>query len=194
VILPHTPDLEIREKRAINRLVDKLRPVDTIATISYADVPRQEIPINDIGATSTRFNIIRYVIGNTTVEWPPPDPAEGYWIDTDYKEAPTFAFMDRQESATYISIKSITASSEHVGQFNAFQKSLFSFLGNLDDYKVFSAQNLYTKNVAPITVTTPWMGDKETSDQKLIVNNHYPIGYFSDINLDITVPESSTDF
>ncbi len=79
----------------------------------------------------------------------------GYWIDTDYQEAPTFAFMDRQESATYISVKSVTASSEHVGQFNAFQKSLFSYLGNLDDYKVYSAQNLYTKNVAPITVSTP---------------------------------------
>ena len=116
----------------------------------------------------------------------------GYWIDTDYQEAPTFAFLDRQESATYISVKSITASSEHIGQFNAFQRSLFSFLKNLDDFKVFSAQNLYTKNVAPITITTPWM--KEQSDEKLIVNNHYPIGYFSDVNLDITVPESSVEF
>ncbi len=68
VILPHTADIEQREKRAINRLVDKLRPIDTIATVSYAVTPRQEIVINDLDATSTRFNILRYVIGNTTIE------------------------------------------------------------------------------------------------------------------------------
>lgn len=63
--------------------------------------------------------------------------------------------MDRQESATYISVKNVTASSEHIGQFNAFQKSLFSFLDNTDNYKIYSAQNLYTKNVAPVVVSTP---------------------------------------
>ncbi len=68
VILPHTTDILEREKRAINRLVDKLRPVDTIATISYANIPRQEIVVNDLAATSTRFKILRYVIGNDAVE------------------------------------------------------------------------------------------------------------------------------
>ena len=68
VILPHTADIELREKRAINRLVDKLRPIDTIATVSYAVTPRYEVVVNDLAATSTRFNILRYVIGNTTIE------------------------------------------------------------------------------------------------------------------------------
>lgn len=35
---------------------------------------------------------------------------------------------------------------------------------------------------------------KDTENEKILVNNHYPIGYFSDVNLDITVPESATNF
>lgn len=67
-ILPRVTDLEAKEIRAISRLVDKLRPVDTIATISAGSNPRNELPILDVAATSSRFTVLRNVTGNSNID------------------------------------------------------------------------------------------------------------------------------
>lgn len=67
VIIPQVSDLDQREIRAINRLVDKLRPVDTIVTVAPGSNIRNEIPILDVTASSTRFTVLRYVTGRSEI-------------------------------------------------------------------------------------------------------------------------------
>lgn len=66
-ILPQVTDLEQKERRAINRLVDKLRPIDTLVTIASANSLRNELPILDVAASSTRFTVLRSVTGNSNI-------------------------------------------------------------------------------------------------------------------------------
>ena len=67
VIIPQVTDLSQREIRSINRLADKLRPVDSILTINAGAPIRNEIPILDVAASSTRFNVIRNVTGRSDI-------------------------------------------------------------------------------------------------------------------------------
>jgi hypothetical protein len=77
-IIPRVPNLTQSETRSIVHLVDKLRPVDSIAIVSNGADLRQELPILDVAATSSRFTILRNVQGNSSVEWPPLNAQEGY--------------------------------------------------------------------------------------------------------------------
>jgi hypothetical protein len=195
IIIPQVSDLEERERRQIIRLVDKLRPSNTIPTITSGTPLRYELPILDVAATSTRFNVLRNVTGNVNVQWPEIDPTLGYWIDYDTNEAPTFAFLDRQEAATYITIANVEASTTMIGQFNDFQKSLFVHLQNLNDFYIHTPLNAYSKAIAPLNVSIPWMaGDGESPLDKLIVNQYYPIGYFTEVNTDVTTVNNNLEF
>lgn len=182
VIIPRMPALTEQEKRRIMKMVDKLRPQNAISTIYDGDYVRLERPVIDIGSTSDRFYVERLVTGRSDVSWPTVDLAKGYWVEPGIeKEAPTFAFMDRQEAVTYLSITSVVASSEHVGLFNQEQQSLFSHLSDtslLDFY--YSADRSYTRNVAPITILSPWIASQ--TEDVVLINNYYPIGYFAQPN------------
>jgi acetolactate synthase small subunit len=191
-IVPQVADLDQKERRAITRLVDKLRPVDTILTIKPGNHLRNELPILDVSSTSNRFTVLREVTGNANVNWPAIDVSEGYWIDYTTREAPTFAFLDRQEAATYISVYNVEASSTHIGQFNQFQRSLFSHLANLNDLLEFKPNNCYAKAIAPLNIVKPWV--KRDSQEKLLINGYYPIGYFTSENTNISIAQNTQEF
>jgi hypothetical protein len=178
VIIPREPDLSEQDKRRIMKMLDRVRPVNTISSVYDGDYIRLERPVADIHATSERFYVKRLVTGNPNIIWPDVDPALGYWIEPNIeKEAPTFAFMDRQEAVTYLDIFSAQASSEHVGAFNPMQKSLFTHLGDINPDFIYSA-SLSFSNTTAIRLTAPWT----TPSPTILVNNSYPIGYFSASN------------
>jgi hypothetical protein len=181
IIIPQQQDLLDSDRRRIVRLVDKLRPLNTLPTIQGGGYPRTEVGITAVDATSSRFQITTLVTGRSDVQWPAPDPSAGYWVTTSEQEAPTFSFMDRQEYVTYISVVDVTASSEHQGMFNADQRALFSNLGSSDPLFLYSESYSYAKFFSPIRTSTQWTTDDSTA---IVINDHYPLGYFAETNID----------
>jgi hypothetical protein len=185
VIIPRIPDVTEEERRRIIRMIDKIRPTNTVPTITSGDYLRTQKAISNIASTTDRFNVLRYVIGRPDVSWPDVDLSVGYWIEAGVeKEAPTFAFMDRQEAVTYLTIDSAIATTEHIGPFNQEQAHLFAHLMHVPDNMIdFRAVDAYAKNVAPINLTVPFIGQSLLPRNNVVVNNYYPIGYFAQENV-----------
>jgi hypothetical protein len=196
VIIPREPDITEQEKRRIRRLIDKLRPVNTIPSVIDGDYLRTQYPVANIASSSDRFNVVRLVTGRPDVTWPTVDLSQGYWIEGGVeKEAPTYAFMDRQESVTYLTIEDATSSSIHVGRFNAPQASLFSNLSSqFDPLLQFTANKAFTKSIAPVAVSIPWATTDQAPRNQIVVNNSYPIGYFAQANVEQFTNEMPDSF
>lgn len=157
VIVPQTPNLSGADHRRIVRLVDKIKPVNTVATIRPNVPTRIKQNIQASVASSEGFNIRRLVTGRADITWPPVDPAAGLWITTAEQEAPTFAFMATQESVTYLTVVDVSSSSEHIGKFSKMQRDLFGHLNvDVDDLLKFPPSQSYLKAFAPIQLTVPW--------------------------------------
>jgi hypothetical protein len=180
IIIPQEPDLVDSDRRRIIRLVDKLRPINSLPTIQNGSYLRSEVPVIDVDATSSRFQISTLVTGTSDINWPDVDLSAGYWVTTDEQEAPTFSFMDRQEYVTYLSVVEVIASSVHQGMFNATQRSLFSHLGSQDPLFLYSGTYSYAKFFSPIRTSTQWTTEDATA---IVINDHYPLGYFAEANI-----------
>ena len=156
VIIPRTTVLTQTQKRRITKLLDRLRPVNSIATVTIADPVRTARIARVAGASSEGFTVKRMVTGRTDIPWPAPDPKQGLWIETIEKEAPTFAWMDKQEVVTYLTVVGAVASSEHIGGFNKTHRELFPHLETADPVTVHLSTLSFARNFAPITITIPW--------------------------------------
>lgn len=157
VVIPQTPNISLADHRRIIHLVDRLKPVNSICTIAPNDTSRTEQTPQEVSSTSDGFVVLRLVTGRADVDWPTPDPTRGLWITTGENEAPTFAFMEAQETVTYLTVVNSTASSEHIGPFNKTQRDLFGHLNsNFGSLQTFVASKAYQKAFAPIQLTVPW--------------------------------------
>lgn len=189
VVIPRTAFLTQRDRRTLSRLIDILKPVSTIGTVYSGDTTRLQRLANDTAASSTWFNVQRLVTGRADVVWPALDASVGSWIDTTEHEAPTMAFMNSQESATYLTITSSSASSFHVGFFNQPQQALFSHLDGASGD--FPPDASYDTSIAPVNISRGWSG--ALSPTNMVVNKSYPIGYFADIDAtDISAPPAGS--
>jgi hypothetical protein len=160
IIIPRTVSLSEADHRRISHLCDKLRPVNTILTIYLQNTTRGVKSARAVVATSESYSVQRHVTGRPDIHWPPTDPSEGLWITTSEEEAPTFAYVDRQEAVTYLSINEATATSTQVGPFNKAQTQLFGHLqGFIDPFYNFDVSNSFAKSFAPIQLTTPWINN-----------------------------------
>lgn len=182
VVIPRTLTLAPQDTRRISRLLDILKPVNTIGTIFSSTPPRTERIPTSRASSSDYFNIQRLVTGRPDISWPTIDLSAGYWIDLTEREAPTLAFMGRQESVTYLSITDVTASSTHIGYFNADQRQLFSHLSNVNDpYLAFIPQFSYDASIAPVNLSSSWVNNDDVGSN-IVVNNNYPLSYFSNVD------------
>lgn len=188
VIVARTPEVTEAERRRAVRLLDRLKPTGTIPTIVGGDFIRIEHPIQDVAATSERFELVRYVTGRSDIPWPDIEPAQGYWIEQNIEhQAPGLAFLDRQEAITYLSVINITASSEHIGNFNKEQRTIFPHLNATDaGVYVYGADQALAQPFAPIFATAGWTGG--AARDLIMVNNYYPLDYFTlqDFTADFT--------
>lgn len=158
ILVPRTIYLSPAQHRQIITLVDRLRPVNTVPTVYVANRARTARAARAIFATSSAYNISRMVTGRTDINWPTPDPSQGLWITQTEQEAPTFAFMERQEALTFMTIASVTASSDHIGAFNKTQTSLFPYLAvNVDPLFQYDAAKSYAPSYAPLQLSITWM-------------------------------------
>lgn len=186
VVIPRTPTLLPKDTRQISRLLDMIKPVSTIGTIYTGQTIRGVRAVRATGASSTYFQVDRSVTGRADINWPTINVSNGYWIDTTARQAPTYAFMNRQESVTYLSVANVTASSTHLGYFNAQQQQLFSHLQNVNNtYTPFKPEFSFDNSIAPINLGISWTGGG-SSGNNIVVNNSYPLGYFSTIESALT--------
>ncbi len=160
VIVPRTTTVTQAERRRAIRLIDKLRPFNTVPTLYVAPSTRTAITVAAVASSSNSFVVNRMVEGRDDIDWPEVDLAAGHWIEGDVvKEAPTFAWMDRQETVTYLTIISSSASSVHVGDFNSIQRQLFGHLKETPDrFYQYEEEKAYSRMFAPITITSSWVG------------------------------------
>jgi hypothetical protein len=159
VIIPRAPTVTQEERRRIVHLVDRLRPVNSLPTVSpTGDNIRIDRPCLEVDTTSESFYVTRTVTGRQDVDWPEPDPAQGFWIVAgEAREAPTTAFNDKQESITYVSIASIESSSKHTGSFNRQQRNLFAHLSEvLDPFLTFEPDSAIATATVPLQIGTVW--------------------------------------
>lgn len=175
VIIPRTADLTPDDEYSIVKLIQRLKPADTIFSVENTVNSRIEVPIDNIYSSSKYFQVKRMVTGQRGVEFPPVDPDTGHWIERDVeKEAPTLAFRQTSETITYASIERASASSFHVGNFNRTQRAFFSHLNNIPNNTYqFNATEAFTNDFVNLTITAPWVNHKDD----LFVNNYFPLDY-----------------
>jgi hypothetical protein len=159
IIIPRAPSISMEERRRTMALLDRLRPVNSLPTLSaVGDNIRIDRPALTVDSTSESFYITRTVTGRQDVDWPEPDPGLGLWIVAgEGREAPTTAFADKSETVTFVTIDSITASSEHTGSFNKQQRDLFVHLSStLDPFLSYEATDAVASAAVPLQMTTTW--------------------------------------
>lgn len=178
VVIPETISVSQGDRRVAIYLLDQLRPINTIPTITNGQPLSTSLPISDIEASTEAFYVKKLVTGNPNISWPTPDPSQGLWITTSQEEAPTFAFMNSQESTTFLTVANVSSSSEHIGMFNITQQALFGFLNQtIPPFTIFSAQNSYNAGVIPIQLNTTFTSSG--SNNTVLVDTYYPITYFT---------------
>lgn len=183
IVIPQLPESEVTPERQfyLYRLLKRLRPEGTVFTINYSPSPRIKISQIDAKSSSNYFYITRKVTGSKDVNWPAKDSSKGYWIEKDVtNEAPTFAFMQRQEYSTFFTLAGVTASEYHIGEFNKEQQSFFSHLRDKSDsaksyYPIYS----YSVMDTPLYSTNAWVNSYNSVDSALVINNYYPLNYFN---------------
>lgn len=182
ILVPRVPVVTEAEKRRVIRLIDRLRPVDTVPSIYSTGIdPRLAKAVRVVESSSDYSHVLRMVTGRSDIEWPSEDRQAGFWIVAGQeKEAPTYAWIGRQESATFLTISGVEESTEHYGEFNREQRRLFSHLQDTpDNFYKYAAENAYTLAFAQIGLGIPWV-----KSDTIVINNHYPLDYFTNVGID----------
>src|SRR6476646_893651 len=142
VIVPRTPTLTQVQEREIIRRVDRLKPANTLGTVYRKTLTAVPVSVNAVAASTEGYLVKHLVTGRADINWPAVDASKGYWITMFEEEAPTAANITPQETATYLTINSVTASSEQAGVFNSIQRGLFPSLAiNADPFFVYHGEN-----------------------------------------------------
>lgn len=157
VVVPRAPTITLAQQRELVRRIDRLKPANTLATINRKNQIQVPVATSAVAASSESFIVKHMVTGRADVAWPAVDPSKGYWITTSEQEAPTASHIIPQESATYLNVSSVVASSQMVGMFNKTQQGLFPSLAvNQDQFFVYGAQNSIVSSETPLGITAPW--------------------------------------
>lgn len=110
----------------------------------------------------------------------PAQDNQGLWlVSGEEREAPTYAWINRQESATFLDIINVDASSEHYGSHNLTERQLFPHLATEPDDPFFryGGELSFSESFAQIGLSVPW----QRNDQ-VIVNNFYPLDYLQEVD------------
>lgn len=162
-----------RDKHNLQTAIDRVRPVTTLPTIGTAKARQQQHTWKTVTATSEFTEVVRYVSGQSKVNWPSPNAH--FWIEKNKeKEAPRIA-QDRQyHHRGFYSPNQVTASSFHIGRFNSAQRKLSGFrylADNTDDMLQFDPERILADYAEPLRVSTL------TESNQNLINGIYPTEY-----------------
>lgn len=105
------PEIE----RNVNEMVDRLKPVTTVATFKpepnrYETIPLETTPV----ASSERINVVRFVTGKPDVFWPTVDSTKNHFIQSGVESEPGYYYgMNRDLPVIFLTIESIHAYNSH---------------------------------------------------------------------------------
>lgn len=171
------PDLE----RNMIDTMDRLRPVNSLMTVTAQNVHYKTVPVTDIEASSSRMRVSRFVTGNPAVNWPAPNPSNGTFIQSNVEnEASTLALSSNDQATTFYSVERIIAyentalldptyntpafltgnpapfqkyRSEKIGTFYKVIASIFTFLRTAPTATLFGASLALPANTVPATIS-----------------------------------------
>jgi hypothetical protein len=91
-------NISTKERHLIDSALDKIKPVNTLATYKANQSVYQNQVVNNTFANSEYYEVLRYVTGSDKIEWPKTDSV--YWIEKGIeKEAPRI-YGDMQQHYT----------------------------------------------------------------------------------------------
>lgn len=179
-----------RDQHHVLEALDHLRPQTSIVSFNSGSGGLFRVNWNDLLATSSYTEVLRYATGSTQIDWPQPDTR--YWIESGVeKEAPRIVddlqhhyagFHDAARVLAYTeddfdtnldNIINNSIPNEHIGPFTRFQSAIFSPLSeNIDPLYAFYARWALADYSEPVMVTT-----QQDDGERSLVNGVYPIEY-----------------
>lgn len=180
--------------------LDRIKSVTTIPTIGEAPGLREQRLWNQVHATSTYTEVIRYVTGNSQILWPKPtDKDPFHWIERDQEhEGPRFrtgldyhyqGFHNVQKVRTYTesALASTSAykadvsysegfASNHIGRFNPAQIAAYPFLDGTGDDALFPADKVLADYAEPLG-SKDSLEEVRTGEVSTVLRRIYPADY-----------------
>lgn len=171
------PDLE----RNMINIMDRLRPVNSLMTVTTQNVHYKQVPVFDVTSSSSKMRVTKFVTGSPSVNWPTPDPSQGTFLVSNVEtEAPTLALSSNDQPTSFYPVERIIAyedralldstyntpdflddipapfqayRSESIGTFHKVISSIFTFLQNAPTATLFAATLALPANAVPATIT-----------------------------------------
>lgn len=131
------PDLE----RNMINVLDRLRPVHSLMTVTNENIHYTPIPISYVTASSEKIHVTRYVTGKSNVTWPTPDASKGLFVTTDENEAPTLALSANHQKNTYQRVDKILAYTEAALDDPTYNSPGFLDFGNPRPYQHYRSEH-----------------------------------------------------
>jgi hypothetical protein len=186
VVRPEAGTITPSQEKMLTGVINRLKPSNSICTIDLSPYALSTVPINFGTASSYNFYVQRTVTGDGPIDY--SYNKKNNWIGTGKTSyAPTTAFSQTAESIIYITVSSINASTFHLGNFSTDQQSLFQHLNIPTNTYPYSADQALSDTPDIYKMQSPWL-TRNTGKDSLIINNHYPVGYFADNNFNLNKP------
>lgn len=185
-----------RNQRHLQEALDHLRPQNSVVTYKENSGGSERILWNEITATSSYLEVVRYVTGKADVPWPSPRNAV-YWIEPGIEHegqrvkndlqfhyagfhsvgtitAYTEAALTGGHYNNFIDLYNLEPKDEHIGSFDRYQATLYQPLNiAIADGRALSADRVLADYPEPVTVTTQTAEVYNTQ----LVNGIYPFEY-----------------
>lgn len=158
-------DVSYRERRLIDSAIDKIKPVNTVATYRLNQSFYENEIIKSTYGSSEYYEVVRYVTGNTGVEWPETDSV--YWIEKGVeKQAPRIYGDLQQHYYAFHSPENIFAYSQatlseasyltniQTAISNNLKENMSIFIGQFDQeyINLLFGRNVQNKNLGVFSV------------------------------------------
>jgi hypothetical protein len=158
--------------------LDRIRSVTTIPTVHPFTSIRQNQPWGNIYATTQQNQVLRYVSGLSSVNWPPVD--QYHWIVAGVEEqAPRLANDPQHDYQGFHNPVTTTASTTLVGQFNQMESALFPFLGQqTDPTEVWAASQALAPNASgSVDLYIQQVALPDSGSPVAMIDGIYPFDY-----------------
>lgn len=174
------------QRRTMDSAISRIKPADVIVTFRDADAGGRVNSWSRVYSTSEFAQVSNFVTGTNAIVWPPVDDV--HWVRQGVEvEAPETRQTHNYEF--WHRVLRITASSTHVGKFNAEQQNIFPALRPYKyDDEVFEPTRALAHKSTMIRATDV-ITARNSEIPRTLFNNIYPDTY---MNLVEATPEDST--
>lgn len=142
------------DRHSLQVALDRLKPVGVLPTVYQGRGARQRQPWQQITASNEAIEVLRYVTGQSGVAW--PHDRDYQWITKNVeKQGPRGSRDVDRHYQGFHNVTAVSASSLHVGRFNAAQSLAFPFLAaEQDDTLIYTADRALADYAEPLTLTS----------------------------------------